>query len=68
MTQLTSVILTHFVALKGAAEFGQVLCMAYKTCETLLLGWCVEHNSRVLRSTTKCDPIHSSDPYTFGHT
>ncbi len=62
-----AVILTHLVTLKGAAKFGHALCMGYKTCETLPLGWCVEHN-RVLRSTTKCDPIHISDSYTFCRT
>jgi hypothetical protein len=62
-----AVILTHLVALKEAPKYDHALCMDYKTCETLPLGWCVEH-TRVLRSTTKCDPIHSSDPYTFGRT
>ncbi len=68
MTQFTSVILTHLVALKGAPKYDHTLCMDYKTSETLPLGCCVEHISKILRSTTKCDPIHSSDPYTFGRT
>ncbi len=68
MTQFTSVTLTHLVTLKGAAKYDHALCMDNKTCEKLPLGCCVEHLSRILRSTTKCDPIHSSDSYTFGHT
>ncbi len=66
MTRFIAVTLTHLVTLKGAPKYDHALCMDYKTCETLSLGCCVEQLSQILRSTTKCDPIHSSDPYTFG--